>query len=458
MSKKLFIYGIGIIFSKILVFLMVPIYTRVFAVSDYGYYDVIISDMQMIVSIAFVEIWSGIMRYMFADDDKYKPIKAMIKMLPFMIIVYAVIIFVISHIIELRYPFIICLYGIMYLLYNIATTICRGFNKNIDYVITGLIYTIISCGLSIIISFNYSKDIKYLFISQIIGYLMACIYVEIRTCSYKNSLKSFVDYKYILKMLKYSLPLMMNSFSFLFLGTYNKNVVLKVMGESASGQYAYVSKFSAIVSIIISIYSLAWQEQAFLYADREDRGDIYAYYINNFIKCIGLAIPSYILLSCFASPYIGGNGYLQATILIPMIVLSAFLADLSGIFSVVIAVNERTDQTFISTVMGAIVNVILVNFLVKKYGANGASLSLCIGFLVAAFARYIFVKKTINYKKIQGYLLAIILVEVMFIIKANNNIFLIVGFILFTMIWGLLNRNNIILGMNKIKLFIRNKQ
>ena len=147
------------------------------------------------------------------------------------------------------------------------------------------------------------------------------------------------------------------------------------MGESASGQYAYVSKFSAIVSIIISIYSLAWQEQAFLYADREDRGDIYAYYINNFIKCIGLAIPSYILLSCFASPYIGGNGYLQATILIPMIVLSAFLADLSGIFSVVIAVNERTDQTFISTVMGAIVNVILVNFLVKKYGANGASLS-----------------------------------------------------------------------------------
>ena len=88
MKKTLLIYGIGIIFSKILVFLMVPIYTRIFSLSDYGYYDVIISDVQMLVSISFIEIWSGILRYMFSKNKKETPIKCYFKLLPFTITVY----------------------------------------------------------------------------------------------------------------------------------------------------------------------------------------------------------------------------------------------------------------------------------------------------------------------------------------------------------------------------------
>ena len=88
MKKTLLIYGIGIIFSKILVFLMVPIYTRIFLLFDYGYYDFIILDVQMLVSISFIEIWSGILRYMFSKNKKETPIKCYLKLLPFTITVY----------------------------------------------------------------------------------------------------------------------------------------------------------------------------------------------------------------------------------------------------------------------------------------------------------------------------------------------------------------------------------
>ena len=36
MAKKILIYGLGIFFSKIIVFLIIPIYTRSFSTTDYG--------------------------------------------------------------------------------------------------------------------------------------------------------------------------------------------------------------------------------------------------------------------------------------------------------------------------------------------------------------------------------------------------------------------------------------
>lgn len=125
MKKTLLIYGIGIIFSKILVFLMVPIYTRIFSLSDYGYYDVIISDVQMLVSISFIEIWSGILRYMFSKNKKETPIKCYLKLLPFTITVYIGLLWMLSNYISIKYPFITFLYGVLYLLFTVANTIDR---------------------------------------------------------------------------------------------------------------------------------------------------------------------------------------------------------------------------------------------------------------------------------------------------------------------------------------------
>ena len=104
MKKKLIIYGIGTVLSKILVFLMVPIYTRIFSAADYGYYDVILSDIQMLISISFIEIWSGILRFMFASERKETPIKAFIKIAPFTLVMYVVFLFVLSCFISLKYP------------------------------------------------------------------------------------------------------------------------------------------------------------------------------------------------------------------------------------------------------------------------------------------------------------------------------------------------------------------
>ena len=286
MKKRILIYGIGTFFSKILVFMMVPIYTRVFSTSDFGYYDVLISDMQMIVSIAFVEIWSGIIRFMFEDEDRFSPIKTMLRMIPVLMALYAGGVFILSFIFEIKYPVVTIIYGIMYLLFSVSNSICRGLEHNTRYVISGLISTLVSCTLSIVFAVALHLGIQYLLVAQSIGYALAVGYVELTTKAYRRAIRSTYREGSIKEMSKYCIPLMMNSFSFLFLGTYNKNIIISQLGENLSGIYAYVGKFSAIVAVLLSVYALAWQEQAFISANSDNREEQYSHYLNEFIKLI----------------------------------------------------------------------------------------------------------------------------------------------------------------------------
>ena len=457
MKKTLLIYGIGIILSKILVFLMVPIYTRIFSLSDYGYYDVIISDVQMLVSISFIEIWSGILRYMFSKNKKEMPIKCYLKLLPFTITVYIGLLWMLSNYISIKYPFITFLYGVLYLLFTVANTICRGYEKNKDYVISGLIYTFISCVLSIIFSTNLRLGIRGLFIAQCIGYIASILFVEIRTKAYRKAIKIKVSKEDIKNVLQYSLPLMVNSFSFLFLGTYNKNIILKNLGENESGLYAFALKFSAIFSILISIYSMAWQEQAFINAESDEKGKIYSYYINKFLKIIGLFVPCFIAISYIAAPIIGGSNYEGVGYYIPLSISAAFISELSGVFSVIIAVNKKTIQTLISTFAGAIVNVLLVYLLIDRFGVNGSNIALNIGFLLSAFIRFKFAKRDI-FMVCEIKWLVLYIIEIFLFSLALKNGWEIIYGVFALILWFILNREDIKNIYNDVVFYVKNKE
>lgn len=447
MIKRILIYGIGTLFSKILVFLMVPIYTRVFSTSDFGYYDVLISDMQMIVSIAFVEIWSGIIRFMFEDENRYRPIKTMLRMMPVLMALYAGGVIILNFIFEFKYPVVTIIYGVMYLLFSVSNSICRGLGYNTRYVISGLISTLVSCTFSIVFAVALHLGIQYLLVAQSVGYGLAVGYVELTTKAYRRAIRSTYIEGSTKEMSKYCIPLMMNSFSFLFLGTYNKNIIISQLGENLSGVYAYVGKFSAIVAVLLSVYALAWQEQAFVSANAENRDEQYSHYLNEFIKLVGLGIPVYIMVCIIFSPLFGGSNYYDSEIYIPLAILSGYISNFSGVISTVIAVKKKTNSILYSTAIGAVINVLIATFTIRSYGINASALSLCISFGITAMLRYYFAKKDFDLKLQWGYFVLMIVETIVILIglytigsKFSINM---AASVVVTIIWLLINRKSI---------------
>lgn len=447
MKKRVAIYGIGIFFSKILVFLMVPIYARVFSQGDFGYYDVITSDMQMVVSITFMEIWSGVIRFMIEDKDKYRSVKTVLCMMPGMLALYAVGILILNLIVEIKYPVMIILYGIMYLLFNVSNNICRGLEKNTDYVISGLISTFVSCSLSIVFAVYMHLGIEYLFLALSIGYLLASIFVELKTHAYRHALKTGYKKGSIKEMSMYCIPLMLNAFSFMFLGTYNKNIIINTLGEDVSGTYALIIKFSSILSVFLSIYTMAWQEQAFVSAGIDDRDNQYSHYINEFFKLVGTGVPVYLMACVIASPIYGGEKYFGSEIYLPLAVLACFISGIYGIFGTVIAVNKKTHFVFISTMIGAIFNVVIATLTIARFGINAASASLAIGSTVISLLSYVFAVKDFKLRLHCGYLgLMLLEVTAVMVVLYTLGSHIIINALLgmaFALIWLAINRNSL---------------
>lgn len=441
MLKKIIIYGIGTFFSKILVFLMLPVYTRVFSPSDYGYYDVLLANMQLIVSIAFMEVWSGIIRFMFDDEDTYTPINTFIHILPVFMLLYAAIFFVFSRFFIIRFPLITFCYGIAYLLFYVMNSVCRGLRKNIDYAVSGAISTVVSCAFSFLLVVVFHKGIASLFLSLIAGYACGVAYVELRTHAVFISIKKKSSRKNYHDMLSYCFPLMINTFSYSFMTLFNKNMIMKHLGASVSGYYAVAEKVAVALSLAISIYMLSWQEEAYSFAESERRSEIYSYYLNQYIKCIGLVIPIYMLVCYFIMPVISGANFVASFELIPLFVVQVYISNLSSFLCLIISANKKSMQILVSTVFGAAANSILIYVLIPKFGILASNISLCVGFATCAFARYMFASQFARLKvKIVWHCMVIlefVLAYVLF--RLDKPLFIFVSTVAFCLIWFLAN-------------------
>ena len=141
------IYFFGNILTKLISFLLLPIYTKFINPTDYGTYDLMIAYITFFTSVLFLDIWSGIMRFMFDYDkveDKYKSIFTGSSIFIISTALYSISIFIFSRFIKVDYIIYIYLYGLLMNLQNLSSFIVRGLGKNITYVVSGMISTIVT--------------------------------------------------------------------------------------------------------------------------------------------------------------------------------------------------------------------------------------------------------------------------------------------------------------------------
>lgn len=65
-----FTYFAGNIFSKLVTFFMIPLYTNQLPPSEYGDYDFVVTIITFFISVAFFQIWDGMFRFSFDCRDK----------------------------------------------------------------------------------------------------------------------------------------------------------------------------------------------------------------------------------------------------------------------------------------------------------------------------------------------------------------------------------------------------
>ena len=68
--KSFGLYFLGNILSKLMMFILLPIYTDHLKPEELGYYDVANTYLNLLITFLFIDIYVGIMRFVFDEQNK----------------------------------------------------------------------------------------------------------------------------------------------------------------------------------------------------------------------------------------------------------------------------------------------------------------------------------------------------------------------------------------------------
>lgn len=393
------IYFVGTVLTKLVSFLLLPLYTSYIDPAGYGTYDLYNSYMLFFCSILFLDIWMGIMRFMYeySGEDRKKPINCGTVIFICSSLLYIIVLSALTPMLNIECPVLVLVCGLLMNIQSLAGYIVRGYGKNILYASSGLIASIVTTVFNVILLVYVKMDYSALFIASSIGYIVNILIMMIGLKEpHLFSIKYF-DKKLFKEMLIFSAPLCLNSVAYWFLTSYDRIVVNDVLGPEANGYYAVAGRFGSMITLFTSCFHLAWQELAYLKSSQEQNlGEFYSTAINSYIKTMGIGLLALIPAIYIMYPIMVNDAYNSGKELIPLYLLGTILSAIGTFLGDVFSAIKKNQLQFWTMLAGSITNVVCIHVFLPKIGFQASNIALTAGFFVLTVTRLIFLRNELH--------------------------------------------------------------
>lgn len=391
------IFAIGNSVSILLTFIMVPFYTTVLSPADFGVSDILTTTTAMLVPVVSLNVFSAIFRFSL-DDENHTEIFTNGLLISLIGVFFSIVLSGILTLLGINYSILVGIYLGITLLLNLFQNFTRGINRVKSFAISGIIGTLSNVLSNVFLMWVFKLGLNGYLYSLIISALITTIFLFLNNKLYiyiSFQKKSWLNTK---KLLRYSIPMIPNSFAWWLTNDANKLIILAFVGPSANGIFAIANKIPTMISTIFGMFSNAWQMTAVQEKDKSYTTDLYSLIFN--LMFGGLLIISAVivnLIQWFMGFYVSDKFY-EAWKIVPILLMTSFFSNMSAFFGTTYLVSKKTKGLFTTTIWGTIINITLSFILVPLIGVNGAAISGAIGFFIVSFLR---LKQTSEWIKIQ---------------------------------------------------------
>jgi len=373
---------------------MVFFYSRAMQTAEFGTLDIIINSGSLMLPICMLGIQNSIIR--FGLDNDYKKsdvftsgiISVLLGLL--VLVIFSPAVFQIS---ELKsYIFYLYAYVLMSSLRHICSYFVRALGRSKLYAADGIFSTFMTCALTIIFLIPLKMGIR--------GYLLAIILADLSSViflSVKAKLLRYVKFRGLSreitkKMIRFSLPLIPTSLLWWVINVSDRYFVQYMVSASANGLYSVAYKVPTILTLVSTIFLDAWQISAVEENSSQTRNRFYSNIFKSFQGAVFVISSFLILFAKFITYILLDKSYYSSWQFIPFLMLatvySCFVVFLGNIY----LAEKRSVSTLITTLFGAVLNLILNYPLIKLYGPNGAAVATCISYFAVYAVRAIDIK------------------------------------------------------------------
>ena len=448
-----FIIGIGTFSSKVLVFLLMPLYTRLLTSSDYGVADLIVQTSNLLIPVATLGIANAVIR--FGLDKSVK--KSDVFTTGFITILcgFSLLLLLEPVLRKIQYISVHTTLIYLFVLMSSLRSLCSQFVRSKQlvklYALDGLISTATTIGFTILF--------LVVFRLGIVGYIMAIVLSDALSTLFLFCVAGLFHYIHIkgidrnsvTAMLRYSIPLIPTTILWWITNVSDRYLVTYMVGSAANGLYAVAYKIPTMVILISGIFMEAWQLSAVTESQKELREQFFTKVFDAYQAIIFLSASVLILLSKFLTTLLVSPAFYQSWRYIPFLVMSTVFSCFVTFLGSIYMVEKKSFMTMLTTVAAAAINIVLNLILIPTYGADGAAFATFISYFSVFIIRAIHTRTLIKitWNPVKQILNSIILLAQGIIMITELNHWLIYEIILVIFLFTI-NINMVIANVKKL--------
>lgn len=401
--KNTIIYAVGNFGSKVFSFALLPVFSFFLTKAQLGIYDLLITTLNLSLPIISLQISDAVYRwlldYKHNSKEQSKIIKQALIILISSLFISQILIYIISYFYKFPYRDLYSLLILFSCLLPFAQQIVRGMGYNKLYSVSGVINSCLILFISIFFLFtNFVEDkVEGIFIALILANAITFIFIFIFIrINKKVILHEPVDFKFQLSLLKYSLPLIFNAISWWVINASSRFIILEFMQIEDNGIYAVSTRLPALLTIINSVFMLAWQDM--IIADQKKENPFFTELFNKyfiFVICISLICLS---ASPFIVYYLFDNKFYEAWKYVPFLFMGAAFSSISAFVGAAYLKAKETKGVLITSIIAAVINILISVGLIKYIGLYAPAIGTFVSFVVMLIIRIIDTRKMLVIK------------------------------------------------------------
>ncbi len=396
--KDTLIFGLGNLGTKLILFLMVPLYTNFMSDAEYGIADLVFTVSQFLAPFLSVVIYDAIIRFGLSENERKEDI-----------ILVGVTVWGLAAALGLILTPLIGFYKAMsewkwylyiYVISSIADSIGYSYlkakGKNKIFALLSIVQTALMASLNVFFLVYRSMGIR--------GYLLAYIFSEIMVdiCLFvaagigPDLRKAHFDRELFRRMVFFSSPLILNNVSWWVIQSSDKVMVEAMVSAAALGIYTAAAKIPALINVMVTIFQQAWGISAVKEFESSNDRKYYSDVLRYLFLFISGACIFFVAIMKFFMNYYVGKDFIDAWYYVPLLLVSAVCAGIAGFFGSLYSALKKSINNMLSTATAAAVNIILNFIFIPLVGIWGAVIGTVAAYFTIAFYRLFDVKRFVS--------------------------------------------------------------
>lgn len=428
LAKNIGLLSVSQFGTKVLSFLLVPLYTTVLSAAEYGIYDLFNTTVLLVIPIITLNIMESVMRFSLDRNESPKEIFSIALNIYFKGLLLLLVLVGINCCINF-FPALNKYFGLFILMYmatsiyQIMSNFARGLDDVLGVSIAGIIVSVVTIGLNIILLLVFKWGLFGYFVSTIFANTIAIIFFVIKLKLWRYIAFPVKNIALKRKMLAYSVPMILTVVSWWINSASDRYIVIWLCGIAANGVYSVGYKIPSILNVFQTIFNQAWVLSSVRGYDQKDTDGFFTKTYNLYNFAMVIVCSLIIIFTKMLAKLLYAKAFYEAWAYVPFLTIAIVFGAMSGYIGGIFSAAKDTKAFGLTTAVGAVVNIILNIILIYYIGPIGAAIATLISYFVVWQVRVCIVKKYMKLKlslKRDYLIYAILIVQSILIITINE--------------------------------------